>query len=176
MVDLTGGAPQHRPSLEEALQDLLDHAAAADGQAAQALGAFAAAAEAMEEEMQAQREESEGEGSEVEEEEGEQAALRAATGMVAVFDQLQQAAAAAEDDAAAAAEQAGSPAGGAGQGVGSGGAGAGAGAAATAIQQHNRRLWAARSAGGLLWSLLGGGIVQWEVAHRDPSGEAGMAC
>lgn len=161
-----GVTQPHHPSLEEALHDLLEHAAAADGQAAQALEAFVAAAGAMEEELQVDRAQSEGDDSE--EDEGELAALQATAGVAAVLEQLQQQAAAVADGAVAAAEQAAQPA--AGEELGGGSSGSGLGAAATAIQQHNRRLWAARSAGGLLWSLLGSGIAQWEVANRDPAG------
>lgn len=47
------------------------------------------------------------------------------------------------------------------------------------VHQHSRRLVATRVAGSTLWSLLGSGLVQWEVAHRSseaaPAAEADAA-
>ena len=46
-----------------------------------------------------------------------------------------------------------------------------AGPLASALSQHTRRFWAAAAAGSMLCSLLGSGIGQWEVAHREPGCE-----
>jgi hypothetical protein len=49
--------------------------------------------------------------------------------------------------------------------------------AASALRQHNERFAEGTNPGSLLWSLLAAGIVQWEVAHRDSASEhRGQLC
>ena len=162
-------APQPAHSLQAALQQLLDQAAEAGGDA-EAIGAIAQAAAAMaamEEEVLAAAEE---EGEEEEEgaedgsgSEGEAAGGEAqlAGGAGGVLDELQQLG---EQAAQVAAQMGGAP-------HAPGGA---AGPLHPVAAEHSARV----GRGGhpaLLWSLLGAGLAQWEVAHRDPEGEPGPA-
>lgn len=155
-------APAGPQSLQAALQQIL--AQAAEGGAdLQAIGAFAAAAEAMAEEMEG---DDEGLGDSSDEEAAAEAV--AGGGVPALLQQLQQ-------QAAAAAEEAALPPPVLPPGAVLGGEAAAGGAAAPPAEQHSRRVWVAAAAteegsAGLLWSLLGAGLAQFEVARRDPAG------
>lgn len=154
-VTAAAGEPPEPPlpprpvhSLQEALQQLLDQAAEAGGDA-EAIGAIAQVAAdmaAMEDEVMAaaEEEEAEEEGSGSEEEAG-------LTG--ARLDGLQQQVVA--DQMAAVAAPLG---------------GLFLQAAASA---HSARVGSSDPFA-VLWSLLGAGLAQWEVAHRDPAGERGL--
>lgn len=162
MQALPTGQPAHPPaqqSLQAALHQLLDQAVdeGGDVEAMGAIAQMAAAVAEIEEEMEELAESEE-------EEEGEGGGAPAGAAAVpGIFQQLQQQAVAAAEDAALAhlpphAGEAGAVA---------------VGQPASATQQHTHRLWAgtAAGAGGVLWSLLGSGVAQWEVAHRDPACE-----
>jgi hypothetical protein len=151
------GSAQPAQTLQAALQQLLENAAAGAGpQGAdfEAIGAIAevaaAVAEAMEEEQ---------EGSSDEEAAAAPAEVAAGGGGVpALFQQLEQQALARADDMAMQQPPQPPPA---------------AVGPERAMNQHTQRLWRLSppaAAGSLLWSLLGSGVVQWEVANRDPAG------
>lgn len=146
-----GPAEAGAPSLLTALQQLQQ--AAMPEEVMEALNAAVAAAAAEQ-------------GGEVElgEEEEEREEAADADMAAAIFQQLQQAAPAAAAAAAAAEE-------GLGAAEQPGAAGRGRGTVSVAVRQHLQRLQAAGSPSSTLWSLLGSGIAQWEVAHRDPACE-----
>lgn len=150
---------QPAQTLQAALQQLLENAAAGAGPQEgdfEAIGAIAEAAAAVAEEM-----EEEQEGSSDEEAAAAPAEVAPGGGGVpALFQQLQQQALERADDVAMGHPPQQLP--------------AAAAAPERAMNQHTQRLWRLSppaAAGSLLWSLLGSGIVQWEVAHRDPACE-----
>ncbi len=149
---------QPAQTLQAALQQLLEHAAVGAGpQGAdfEAIGAIAEVAAAVAEEM-----EEEMEGSSDEEAAPAPAEVAAGGGVPGLFQQLQQQALERADDVAMGHPPQPPP--------------AAAAAPERAMNQHTQRLWRLdppAAAGSLLWSLLGSGLVQWEVAHRDPACE-----
>lgn len=153
------GRAQPAQTLQAALQQLLENAAAGQGpQGAdfEAIGAIAEAAAAVAEEMEEEQEGSS-------DEEGVAAPAEVAAGgggVPALFQQLEQQALARADEMAVQQPPQPPPAAAAGP--------------EHAMSQHTQRLWRLSppaAAGSLLWSLLGSGLVQWEVAHRDPACE-----
>lgn len=158
------GRAQPAQTLQAALQQLLENAAAGQGpQGAdfEAIGAIAEAAAAVAEEMEEEQEGSS-------DEEGVAAPAEVAAGgggVPALFQQLEQQALARADEMAVQQPPQPQPAAAAGP--------------EHAMSQHTQRLWRLSppaAAGSLLWSLLGSGLVQWEVAHRDPACELPRCC
>ena len=153
---------QPAQTLQAALQQLLENAAVGAGPAGadfEAIGAIAEVAAAVAEEME---EGEEGEEGSSDEEARVPAEVAAGAGGVPGFlQQLQQQALAQAEDVAL--QHPPAPP-----------AHAGGGMTAHAMHQHTQRLWRhspPAAAGSLLWSLLGSGLAQWEVARRDPACE-----